>query len=166
MKQHMLIGTRGSSLALAQTNEVVNSLKKVAPNIRWEVLPIKTQGDRVHDTGTDTMEGKSQFTLWHRESHPKPEKTTLAVDSGPTLKLEFSGKREPHILRILLPTKPARVVLDGAELQEGDAWQFDAAHHRLIIKTYDYAQGRYEIITASAASQSGRAPAPEKDSHK
>jgi len=62
MKQHVLIGTRGSSLALAQTNEIVDSLKKVAPNIRWEVVPIKTQGDRMHDTGTDAVEGKSQFT--------------------------------------------------------------------------------------------------------
>ena len=62
MKQHVLIGTRGSSLALAQTNEIVDSLKKVAPNIRWEVVPIKTQGDRMHDTGTDAVQGKSQFT--------------------------------------------------------------------------------------------------------
>jgi hypothetical protein len=67
------------------------------------------------------------------------------VDAGPSLKLEFSGKHEPHILRILLPAKPARVLLDGAELPEGDAWQFDPAHQRLIIKTRDYAQGQYEI---------------------
>jgi hypothetical protein len=90
-------------------------------------------------------EGKSQFTLWHPETHPNPEQTTLAVDAGPSLKLEFSGKHEPHILRILLPAKPARVLLDGAELPEGDAWQFDPAHQRLIIKTRDYAQGQYEI---------------------
>jgi alpha-D-xyloside xylohydrolase len=90
-------------------------------------------------------EGKSQFTLWHPESHPKPEKTTLVVDSGPTLKIEFSGKHEPHILRILARSRPARVVLDGADLAEGDSWQFDAAHQRLIIKTHDYTQGRYEI---------------------
>ena len=44
-----------------------------------------------------------------------------------------------------LQSKPARVVLDGTELAEGDSWQFDAAHQRLIIKTRDYAQGRYEI---------------------
>ena len=90
-------------------------------------------------------DGKSQFTLWHPETHPKPEKTTLAVDSGPSLKLEFSGQREPHILRIHLQRKPAHVTLDGAELSEGDSWQFDAAHHRLIIKTRDYTQGKYEI---------------------
>ena len=90
-------------------------------------------------------EGKSQFTLWHPESHPKPEQTTLAVDAGPSLKLEFSGKQEPHILRIHWQSKPARVMLDGAELAEGGAWQFDAAQQRLVIKTHDYAQGKYEV---------------------
>jgi alpha-D-xyloside xylohydrolase len=90
-------------------------------------------------------DGKSQFTLWHPESHPNPEKTTLMVDSGAPLKIEFSGQHEPHILRILLQTKPARVLLDGAELLEGEAWQYDAVHRWLIIKTREYAQGRYEI---------------------
>ena len=93
--------------------------------------------------------GKSQFTLWHPEQHPKPEKTTLMVESGPTLRLEFSGRREPHILRILASRKPARVVLDGRELPEGDAWQFDAPHERLIIKTRDYVEGRYHIFSPS-----------------
>jgi alpha-glucosidase (family GH31 glycosyl hydrolase) len=92
-------------------------------------------------------EGKSQFTLWHPETHPKPEQTTLAVDSGPSLKLEFSGRREPHILRIHSQSRPAHVLLDGAELAERDSWQFDAAHHRLIIKTREYTHGRYEILS-------------------
>ena len=91
-------------------------------------------------------DGKSQFTLWHPETHPKPERTTVAVDAGQSLKIEFSGQHEPHILRIFMPAKPARVTLDGGELAEGDSWQFDAAHERLIVKTWDYAQGRYEIF--------------------
>ena len=109
-------------------------------------------------------EGKSHFTLWHPESHPKPEQTTLAVDAGPSLKLEFSGKHESHILRILLPARPARVILDGAELAEGDAWRFDAAHQRLILKTRDYAQGKYEIFSPAADPRSGPAPARQQES--
>jgi len=118
------------------------------------VIPLKVSrsytgfGD-TNSTGFTTWlvypEGKSQFTLWHPETHPKPEQTTLAVDAGSSLNLEFSGKHEPHILRILAQSKPAHVTLDGAELPEGDAWQFDPARHRLIIKTREYAQGRYEI---------------------
>ena len=62
MKQHLLIGTRGSPLALAQTNEIIDLLKKSAPHIRCEVVPIRTQGDKMHDTGTVRFEGKSLFT--------------------------------------------------------------------------------------------------------
>lgn len=62
MRQHILIGTRGSSLALAQTNEIVNSLRKVAPNIRCEIVPIKTQGDSMKSAGLVLTEGKRIFT--------------------------------------------------------------------------------------------------------
>jgi hydroxymethylbilane synthase len=62
MKQHILIGTRGSSLALAQTNEIVQSVRRLAPNVRCEIVRIKTQGDSMHDTGTAMSEGKSIFT--------------------------------------------------------------------------------------------------------
>ncbi len=89
--------------------------------------------------------GTNQFTLWHPESHPKPEHTTLTVASGVSLRLEFSGKHEPHILRILLPFKPARVLLDGSPLTEGDAWRYEPRQQRLIITTREYTQGTYEI---------------------
>ena len=89
--------------------------------------------------------GRSEFTLWHPESHPKPEATTVKVDSGPALKIEFSGKHAPHILRIVANEKPAGISLDGQNLPEGDAWRFEADSRRIIIKTRDYAQGTYLI---------------------
>ncbi len=69
------------------------------------------------------------------------------MDSGPTLRLEFSGRHEPHILRIFAQNKPAHVLLDGGKLTEGAAWRYDSTQHRLIIKTRDYDRGSYEIIT-------------------
>jgi len=89
--------------------------------------------------------GRSEFTLWHPESHPKPEATTVKVDSGPALKIEFSGKHAPHILRILANEKPASISLDDKNLPEGHAWRFEADSRRIIIKTRDYAQGTYLI---------------------
>jgi len=56
------IGTRGSSLALAQTREIVDSLKKVAPNIGCEIVPIKTSGDETHESDAASTKGKSMFT--------------------------------------------------------------------------------------------------------
>ena len=104
-------------------------------------------------------DGESQFTLWHPESHPQPEKTTVTVTTGQTLRIKFSGKREPHILLIRSQATPTSVMLDGRELSETGDWQFDAAHERLIIKTRNYAQGTYEIFTASGNSRAGHAPA-------
>jgi hypothetical protein len=119
------------------------------------VIPLKVTrpytglGD-TNSTGFTTWliypDGKSHFTLWHPETHPKPEETTVAVDAGQPLKIEFSGQHEPHILRVFLPAKPALVTLDDTELSEGDSWHFDPVRERLIIKTRDYTQGKYEIF--------------------
>lgn len=40
------IGTRTSPLSLAQTDEVLTQLKAASPNIRIEVVPLNTEGDR------------------------------------------------------------------------------------------------------------------------
>ncbi len=98
--------------------------------------------------------GKTQFTLWHPETHPNPEKTTVTVDSGPPVNIAFSGRHEPHILRIVVPSRPARVTRDAVELLEGDAWQFDAARQRLIIKTRDYDRGAYQLFVPERKSGS------------
>ena len=95
--------------------------------------------------------GKSEFTLFHPETHPKLEQTTVKVDSGDSLKIEFSSKHEPHILRIFAKQKPSAVTIDNKKLPEaaaadGDgAWSYDAQHEHLIIKTRDYAEGVYLI---------------------
>jgi alpha-D-xyloside xylohydrolase len=89
--------------------------------------------------------GQSEFTLWHPETHPEPKATTVKVDAGPPLKIEFSGQHAPHILRIAADEKPAAIGLDGQNLPEGDAWTFEAETRRIIIKTRDYDQGTYVI---------------------
>jgi alpha-D-xyloside xylohydrolase len=89
---------------------------------------------------------KSEFTLWHPESHPKPEATTVKVDANQLLSIELSGKHRPHIFLIHMEQRPAGVTLDGEELREGEAWHFDALTRRLLITTREYAQGRYVIL--------------------
>jgi len=41
------IGTRGSPLALAQTELVVRGLRRFAPRTTYEIVPISTRGDRI-----------------------------------------------------------------------------------------------------------------------
>ena len=55
------IGTRGSKLALAQTNTVVESLKIVAPEISAEICVIKTSGDIMQDVSLLKIGGQGVF---------------------------------------------------------------------------------------------------------
>ncbi len=45
MKKKVIVGTRGSKLALTQTKMVVESLKKLFPDLSFEIKIIKTSGD-------------------------------------------------------------------------------------------------------------------------
>jgi alpha-glucosidase (family GH31 glycosyl hydrolase) len=99
---------------------------------------------------------RNEFTLWHPEGHPTPEATTVKVDSDQSLKIEFTGKHAPHILRIFAKEKPASITLDGQVLPEGTAWKFDPAARRIIIRTRNYAQGRYLIAQPGTASSRSR----------
>lgn len=47
MRNSIIIGTRGSKLALKQTNWVVSNLKQLYPQLKVEVKIIKTKGDKI-----------------------------------------------------------------------------------------------------------------------
>ncbi len=90
--------------------------------------------------------GHSQFVLSHPESHPAPATTTVTVDAGRPLRIGFSGKHEPHLLRICLKGKPSRITLDGDVLAEGDRWFYEDRDQRLVIRTHTYTNGAYEVF--------------------
>jgi len=56
------IGTRGSQLALYQTNVVAAFLKKNRPEIEVETITIKTTGDRILDSPLSKIGDKGLFT--------------------------------------------------------------------------------------------------------
>jgi len=60
LERTLIIGTRGSELALWQANFVKDSLAKV--NINADLKIIKTQGDRILNLSFDKLEGKGFFT--------------------------------------------------------------------------------------------------------
>jgi len=60
LKRTLIIGTRGSELALWQANFVKDSLAKAG--ITAELKIIKTQGDRILNLSFDKLEGKGFFT--------------------------------------------------------------------------------------------------------
>lgn len=56
-----LIGTRGSKLALVQTNEVIQKLKKAYPDDEFEAVIIKTTGDINQKQALDKIGSKGIF---------------------------------------------------------------------------------------------------------
>lgn len=58
----IIIGTRGSALALWQTNLVKELLRLQYPKLSMEIRTIKTQGDRILDTALGKISDKGLFT--------------------------------------------------------------------------------------------------------
>lgn len=57
----IVVGTRGSKLALIQTNWVIDKLKENYPEIEFEVKVIKTKGDIIQDVSLDKIGDKGLF---------------------------------------------------------------------------------------------------------
>lgn len=55
------IGTRGSKLALTQTNFAVEQLRKIAPDVETEICIIKTSGDIMQDVSLMQIGGQGAF---------------------------------------------------------------------------------------------------------
>ena len=60
--QKIIIGTRGSVLALWQANFVKDSLEKQYPNLQVELKIVKTKGDKILDVPLAKIGGKGLFT--------------------------------------------------------------------------------------------------------
>jgi len=85
MPKKIIIGSRGSDLALWQANFVLLSLKKI--HIDAEIKIIKTKGDIEQNLSWDKMEGKGFFTKEIEEALLK-KKIDLAVHSHKDLPTE------------------------------------------------------------------------------
>jgi hydroxymethylbilane synthase len=55
------IGSRDSALAVIQAQIVINTVKKINPTIDFEIVTIKTTGDKILDQSLDTVGGKGLF---------------------------------------------------------------------------------------------------------
>ena len=57
----IVVGTRGSKLALAQTNWVIDKLKEKYPKVNFEIKIIKTKGDLIQNGSLDKIGDKGLF---------------------------------------------------------------------------------------------------------
>lgn len=84
-KEKVIIGSRGSDLALWQAHHVQAKLKKIG--VSSEIKIIKTQGDQIQNIGFDKMQGKGFFTKEIEDALLKKE-IDLAVHSHKDLPTE------------------------------------------------------------------------------
>ncbi len=61
MKRKIVVGSRGSKLALIQAESVVAKIRKVNPSLEVNISQIVTKGDRNHQTRFDQMDGVGVF---------------------------------------------------------------------------------------------------------
>lgn len=95
------IGTRGSALALAQSNWVKAELMRNQPELEIELRIIKTGGDRLIDTPIQALGGKGVFTKEIEEALLRDE-IDLAV----------------HSMKDLPPQLPAELVIAAVPKRE------------------------------------------------
>lgn len=120
----IIIGTRGSDLALWQANFVKSELKKI--NIDSELKIIKTQGDKIQHLSFDKMEGKGFFTK-EIEAALLSEEIDLAIHSHKDLETSqpeglmiaaVSEREDPSELILIRKEKvnednPLKIITDG-----------------------------------------------------
>ncbi len=75
------IGTRGSALALKQTEMVINEIKKAFPDIKTETVILKTTGDKITDKPLYAIGGKGLFVNEFEDALLKGE-IDMAVHSA------------------------------------------------------------------------------------
>lgn len=123
MQQKVIIGSRGSDLALWQANFVIAELKKIG--VETELKIIKTQGDIIQHLSFDKMEGKGFFTK-EIEEHLLAKTIDLAVHSHKDLETNqpkgltiaaVSQREDPS--ELLLINKDAVDITRPNQLKEG-----------------------------------------------
>src|SRR5471032_726585 len=77
----IILGSRGSPLALAQTRQIMSELKRAWPGRNFEIHVIKTEGDKLAEAATGEFKlGKGIFTA-ELESALLDESIDMAVHS-------------------------------------------------------------------------------------
>lgn len=100
---NIIVGSRGSNLALTQTNMVIDEIERLNPEVKCQVKVIKTKGDMILDKPIHKIGGKEIF-IKEIEKELIEGKIDMAVHSMKDmpgslpegLKLSFIPKREDY----------------------------------------------------------------------
>jgi hydroxymethylbilane synthase len=103
LKQKIVIGSRGSELALWQANHIKREIEKKNKNVKVEIIIIKTKGDKILDVALSKIGDKSLFTK-ELEVELLSKRIDLAVHSLKDLQTQI-----PDGLKLAAVTKRHKV---------------------------------------------------------
>lgn len=106
--EKLIIGTRGSALALAQTDLVIRQIKEKAPKVECEICIIATKGDKILDKPLVEFGGKGVFVT-EIEEKLKSGEIDLAVHSAKDMPMELAEGLD--ILAVLKREDPRDVLV-------------------------------------------------------
>lgn len=121
------VGTRGSALALKQTDEIVRLLRKAFPELEFEIVPISTQGDRVQHVPIASFGDKAVF-VQAIERALLGDQIDLAVHSlkdvpadreTDGLTLAFSAREDPRDILVSRYAETLDLLAAGARVGTG-----------------------------------------------
>jgi len=113
------IGTRGSPLALAQTDLVVRALRRAAPSVKLDLVPLRTSGDRTRRTArtldfTDEIDRcleRGEIDLAVHSAKDLPARPSRRVDVA-----AFLRREDPRDCLVLRAGRTFRTLPHGARL--------------------------------------------------
>ncbi|HKM76588.1 MAG TPA: hydroxymethylbilane synthase [Candidatus Bathyarchaeia archaeon] len=88
MIDRLAVGTRGSLLAITQTNQTIEALRRISPGVGYKVVVVHTQGDKAN-SWNETTPRKEMFTKEIEESLIKHE-IDIAIHSVKDLTTNIS----------------------------------------------------------------------------
>ncbi|MBM3148623.1 MAG: hydroxymethylbilane synthase, partial [Chloroflexi bacterium] len=88
MRRRIVIGTRGSKLAIIQAESVLKKLRLIAPDRRFSLMKIATTGDKESNTPLDRLAGEGVFVK-ELEGALADGKIDMAVHSLKDLPIEI-----------------------------------------------------------------------------
>ncbi|HHT9109949.1 MAG TPA: hydroxymethylbilane synthase [Candidatus Brocadiaceae bacterium] len=123
-EKRVIVGSRGSKLALTQTNWVISELKRLNPEFEFLIEKISTKGDKITDVPLSRLGGTGLFTKELEVALIK-EKIDIAVHSAKDVPTEIheglmigaTPKREdPHDVLISSNNATLEKLADGARI--------------------------------------------------
>lgn len=116
-RKSIIVGSRGSRLALLQTNLVVQQLKQGHPDLEFRVKKIKTKGDRDLKSSLDQIGGEGVFVK-ELEEALSSEEIDMAVHSLKDMPTELSPKFMLAAAGMRVDARDALVSESGKTLSE------------------------------------------------